>query len=109
MAQCSVGGRGGTPTSPLTPATHSSNHRPPWVPGHCQPCTFHPAWGPVCTRVCFLTHLPFSRCGLPGEGARVFAPDTCVVGCDEVSGLAGGMGRRIQPLTEQARGCVWQQ
>ena len=39
--------------------------------------------GAVCTRLCFLSRRPLSRCGLLGKGA-------CVAACDKESGLAGG-------------------
>lgn len=94
-----LGGRQGWDTHfPFWPLPHSSNHHQPpppapRVPGQRQPCTFCPAWGPNCTGIYFLTHLPFSRCGLLGKGSCVLEPDTCMAGCDAESGLAGvGMG-----------------
>uniref|UniRef100_A0A8D1AS02 Translocation associated membrane protein 2 n=1 Tax=Sus scrofa TaxID=9823 RepID=A0A8D1AS02_PIG len=47
------------------------------------------AWGLVCTRICFLSHQPSSRCGLLGRASCVFEPDTCAAGCDKEPGLAG--------------------
>nr|XP_036858601.1 translocating chain-associated membrane protein 2 [Manis javanica] len=77
----------------------SSHLSPPRVSRHCQSCTFCPARGPVCTRICFLTHLPCSRCGLLGKGSYVLEPDTCVAACAEESGLAaaGRGSMRLQP------------
>lgn len=70
----------------LWPLPHSSYHRPPFrVLGHCQPCIFCPAWGPI---ICVLTHLPFSRCDLFGEGPGVLEAGMCVARCNEESGLA---------------------
>lgn len=91
-----LGGRQGWDTHfPFWPLPHSSNHHQPSaprVPGQRQPCTFCPAWGPNCTGIYFLTHLPFSRCGLLGKGSCVLEPDTCMAGCDAVRPRWGGYG-----------------
>lgn len=64
-----------TAASPLAPARS-------WG-ARCQPRALCPAWGPVCTRLCFLSRRPLSRCGLLGKGA-------CAAACDKESGPAGG-------------------
>lgn len=90
----------------LWPQPHSSNLLP-LVPGHGQPCPFCPAWGPVCTRLCSLTHLPLSRCGLRGRGPRVFGADTCTAGCAE-SGQAGrDVGQEAAAAWTRSRHREW--
>lgn len=42
------------------------------VLGRCQPHALRAAWGPVCARLCLLSHRPFSRCGLLGRACVCF-------------------------------------
>lgn len=66
------------------------------VLGRCQPRALRAAWGPVCTRLCLLSHRPFSRCGLLGR-ARVCLNQTRVwlgvVRSQAWPGAGVGMGR----------------
>ena len=66
------------------------------VLGRCQPRALRAAWGPVCSRLCLLSHRPFSRCGLLGR-ARMCLKQTRVwlgvVRSQAWPGAGVGMGR----------------